>query len=119
MEDKVANAAAFKGTRRLQVLKFEEYVAVKREVLEKLERNGYRQHTSLLLSTAIGTQSMAFQSMGSAALRCGLPSPCQRLNFSNSCEDSNPLRTVSLVFVQSRLSVLQAVRLCKILTFRG
>jgi hypothetical protein len=29
MEDKIANAAAFKGARRLQVLEFEEYVAVK------------------------------------------------------------------------------------------
>ena len=76
MEDKIANAAAFKGARWLQVLEFEEYVAVKREVLEKLERNGDRQHTSLLLSTALGTQSMGFRSMGSAALRCGLRSPC-------------------------------------------
>jgi hypothetical protein len=76
MEDEIANAAAFKGARRLQVLKFEEYVAVKREMLEKIEENGNRQHTSLLLSTARGTQSMAFRSMGSAALRCGLRSPC-------------------------------------------
>jgi hypothetical protein len=29
MEDKIANAATFKGARRLQVLEFEEYVAVK------------------------------------------------------------------------------------------
>ena len=76
MEDKIANAAAFKGARRLQVLKFEEYVAVKREVLEKLERSRDGQHTSLLLSTALGTQSMGFRSMDSAALRCGLRSPC-------------------------------------------
>jgi hypothetical protein len=76
MEDEIANAAAFKGARRLQVLEFEEYVAVKREMLEKIEENGNRQHTSLLLSTARGTPSMAFRSMGSAALRCGLRSPC-------------------------------------------
>jgi hypothetical protein len=76
MEDKIANAAAFKGARRLQVLEFEEYVAVKREVLEKLERNEDRQHTSLLLSTALGTQLMVFRSMGSVASRCGLRSPC-------------------------------------------
>jgi len=76
MEDKIANAAAFKGARRLQVLEFEEYVAVKRELLEKLGRNGDRQHTSLLLSTALGTQSMGSRSMGSAALCCSLRSPC-------------------------------------------
>jgi hypothetical protein len=29
MEDEIANAAAFKGARWLQVLEFEEYVAVK------------------------------------------------------------------------------------------
>ena len=75
MKDKIANAATFKGARRLQVLEFEEYVAVKREVLEKLERSRDRQHTSLLLSTALETQSMGFRSMGSAALR-GLRSPC-------------------------------------------
>ena len=88
MEDKIANAAALKGARRLEVLEFEEYVARKREVLEKIERNGNRQYTSLLLSTALGTQSMVFRSM--AALRCGLPSPCQKLNFSNSGEDRPP-----------------------------
>jgi hypothetical protein len=37
MEYEIADTAAFKGTRRLQVLKFEEYFAVKHEMLDEVK----------------------------------------------------------------------------------
>jgi hypothetical protein len=69
MEDQVADTTAFERTRWLQVLEFEKYFAVKDMSDQANRKYRLESQTSLLLSTALETQSTGFRSMASAVLR--------------------------------------------------
>lgn len=81
MEDEIAHTTAFEGTRWLQVLEFEKYFAVEHDMSDEANRE-YRlgSQTSLLLSTALETQSRGFRSKASAALHSRSQSPCWEMS---------------------------------------